>query len=267
MQKIRSHQPWQQALIGLLIVCVSVAAIGWLQWPQLLQLKSGSESASVEELQQQADQERLRLALLQKMPTFGFNNLIADWTFLSFLQYFGDQPARQKTDYRLSPDYFEVILSRDPYFIQAYTFLSTSGSLYAGAADQATDIMQRGLQSLKPNVPSDSFYAWRQLGIDQLLFLGDSQAARQSFLTAAQWAAQSSAPGSRESASFSRQTADFLAANPDSKTAQVAAWAMVLGTAPDNRTQETAIQRIRSLGGQISQNPDGTYGVRPPAKD
>ncbi len=263
----RSDQPWQQALIAFLIICASVAAIGWLQWPQLLQLKAGSQAASVTELQRQVDQERLRLSLLQKTPSFGFDNLIADWTFLSFLQYFGDEPARQKTDYQLSPDYFEVILSRDPYFIQAYTFLSTSGSIYAGVPVRATEIMQRGLQSLQPNVPPDSFYAWRQLGIDQLLFLGDSQAAQQSFLTAAQWAAQSALPGSRESAALSRQTADFLAANPDSKTAQVSAWVMVLTSAPDDRTRQTAIRQIRSLGGQISQNPDGTFGVRPPAKD
>lgn len=263
----RSHQPWQQVLIAFLIICASVAAIGWLQWSRLRQLKAGSQFVSVEELQRQTDQERLRLSLLQKLPTFGFDNLIANWTFLSFLQYFGDEPARQKTDYRLSPDYFEVILSRDPYFIQAYTFLSTSGSIYAGAPARATDIMQRGLKSLQPNVPPDSFYAWRQLGIDQLLFLGDSKAARQSFLTAAQWAAQSSLPDSREVASLSRQTADFLAANPNSKSAQVAAWVMVLTSAPDERTRQTALEQIRSLGGQISENPDGTFGVRSPARD
>jgi hypothetical protein len=263
----RLQQPWRQAFVAFLIICASIAAIGWLQWPQLLQLKAGSQIVSVEELERQADQERLRLSLLEKMPTFGFNNLIADWTFLSFLQYFGDEPARLKTDYGLSPDYFEVILSRDPYFTQAYTFLSTSGSIYAGKPEQATEIMQRGLQSLKPNVPPDSFYAWRQLGIDQLLFLGDSKAAQQSFLTSAQWAAQSSLPGSREAAVFSQRTADFLAANPNSKSAQVAAWAMVLTNAPDNRTRKTAIERIRILGGQVIQNPNGSFGVQPPAKD
>ncbi len=41
-------------------------------------------------------QEAIRLDLLKKSPTFGFNNVIADWTFLNFLQYYGDTPYEKK---------------------------------------------------------------------------------------------------------------------------------------------------------------------------
>lgn len=251
----------------ILVILAAIAAIGALQLPELRKLQTQTQTASAEDIRRSVESEKARLAFLQHAPAFGFDNLIADWTFLNFLQYFGDVAARQKTDYTLSPDFFEVILNRDPYFIQAYTFLSTSASIYAGLPERSTALMKTALHSLKPNIPPDSYVAWRQLGIDQLLFLGDAQAARQSFLTAAQWASQSSAPDSRNAAILSQQTADLLKMNPDSKTAQVAVWAMVLSNAPDAQTRQTAVQRIERLGGKIIENPDGTFGVQPPAEN
>jgi hypothetical protein len=249
---------------GIALLCV--AAIAALQISQLRQLNAKSQ-ASAATIQQNVNTERIRLKLLKNMPAFGFDNVLADWTFLNFLQYFGDQPARAKTGYTLSPDFFEVVLDRDPYFINAYTFLSTSSAMYAGLPERSTAIAIQGLTSLKPNVPPTSYYAWRQLGIDQLLFLGDAKAAQKSFETAADWANQSSAPDSDRVAALSTQTAAFLANNPNSKTAQVAAWVMVLTNAPDQGTQKIAASRITALGGKITTNPNGSFSVTPPAQD
>lgn len=246
---------------------LSARPIIGLQLPQLHRLQAKDQEMTATAIRQAVQAEQLRLAFWRTVPTLGFDNLIADWAFLNFLQYFGDEPARQKTDYALSPDFFEVILKRDPFFVQAYPFLSTSTSIYAGLPERSVTLMQRGLASLRPNIPPNAYFAWRQLAIDQLLFLGDVSAARQSFLTAAQWAAQSPLPESQNAASLSLQTAELLANNPDSKMAQVAAWVMVLNSAPDERTRTTAVQRIEALGGQITANPDGTFNVVPPSKD
>jgi len=258
---------WKSVLVPIALILLGVGAIALLQFPQIQPLANRSQTASAEKIQQETEVERARLNLLKNLPGFGFNNLIADWTFLSFLQYFGDEPARAKTDYSLSPEYFEVILGRDPDFLDTYIFASTSISLYAGMPEKSVALMQQGLQSLKPNVPPGSYYAWRQLGIDQLLFLGDAQGARQSFETAANWARLSSLPGSASIAEGSQQTADFLARNPSSKTAQIAAWTMILSSAPDDRTQKTAISRIEALGSKVVKMPDGTYSIQAPAKD
>ena len=265
--QLASRRNWLQPILTCFIILVCISAIGLLQVPQLHRLQQQSQTASVAEIQQEVDAEAIRLTLLRNTPTFGFDNLIADWTFLSFLQYFGDEPARQKTGYRLSPDYFEVVLKRDPYFLQAYTFLSTSGSLYAALPERSTQIMKQALASLKPNVPAGAYVAWRELAIDQLLFLGDAQAAQQSFEMAAAWARQSSISGSDQIAVDSQQTASFLAQNPNSKTAQVAAWAMVLSNVADDRTRKTAVDRIEALGGNIIPNPDGTVKIQLPSKD
>jgi hypothetical protein len=256
-----------ELILPLLLVAVCIAAIGLMQTPRLNQILGESQTASAAEVRQSVEAETVRLSLLKKMPSFGFDNLLANWTFLNFLQYFGDSAARAKSDYRLSPDYFEIILDRDPRFIQAYTFLSTSGSLYAAMPERSTEIMQRALSRLQPDVPPNSFFAWRQLGIDQLLFLGDSQAARRSFETAAAWAKQSSFPGSEQAAAFSEQTAAFLTRNPNSKSAQIAAWAMVLPNVPDDRTRKAVIGRIQALGGRVIPQQDGSFSVVAPPPD
>jgi tetratricopeptide (TPR) repeat protein len=261
------RQNWGQVLVIFLVILVCIGAIARLQIPQMQQIQTQSQNASIQEIHRQVEAEKLRLTLLQKVPTFGFDNLVADWTFLSFLQYFGDEAARKKSDYRLSPDYFEIILKHNPNFLQVYPFLSTSAALYAGMPERSTAIMQQALKSLNPSIPPGSYSAWRQLAIDQLLFLGDAQAAIKSFETAAKWARAASSPGGDRAAEFSQRTADFLAKNPNSKTAQVAVWTMVLGNAPDDRTRQIAINRIKGLGGKILESADGSFQVQPPAKD
>lgn len=265
--RIAFDQGWKQAiaLTGVIVGCLG--AIALLQQPQLQQIRSRNETAPIEVLQRDLAAERARLELLQKMPSFGFDNVVADWTFLNFLQYFGDIPARRRTDYRLSPDYFEVILDRDPRFLPAYIFLSTSTALYAGMPERSVAIATRGLGRLSPTAPPQSFYAWRGVGIDQLLFLGDPQAARRSFETAATWGEASGLPEGQFSADISRRTAAFLAKNPNSTSAQIAAWTMVLGNAPDEKTRNLVLERLKSLGATVIQNPDGSLNIQPPAED
>lgn len=250
--------------IAVMITIVCILGVICLQLPQLHTLQQRSQTATVEEIRQFMHVESIRLKAMQALPTFGFNNMVADWAFLRFLQYFGDEAARGKSDYRLSPEYFEIVLKHNPNFLQVYPFLSTSTSLYAGMPDRSIAMMQTALQSLQPNAPLGSYYGWRQLGIDQLLFQGNAAAAQQSFATAAEWAR---VQGNLNVATLSQQTADLLGKNPDSLYAQIAAWSMVLTTVPDDRTRQTAIQQIEALGGTIVQQSNGSFSIVPPEKD
>ncbi|MGB7440222.1 MAG: hypothetical protein WA919_04080, partial [Coleofasciculaceae cyanobacterium] len=112
-----------------------------------------------------------------------------------------------------------------------------------------------------------SYYVWRYKGIDELLFLGDGQAAQQSFAKAAEWASTYSDPESQSIAAISSQTAEFLKNNPQSKAAQISAWAMVLGNATDKRTQQIAISQIEALGGKVIITPEGGLRLQLPAQD
>jgi hypothetical protein len=261
------RQNLSQSVAASIVVLIGILAVGGLQVPQLDALRNKAQNATPETLQREVESERLHLNLLQKTPAFGFDNLLADWVFLNFLQYFGDDPARAVTGYQLSPDYFEVIVDHDPRFREMYLFLATSGSLYAGMPERSVALMEKGLQSLSPKVPPKSYYVWRQKAIDELLFLGNAQAARQSFEKAAEWASMSSDEESQNVAAMSRQTAEFLRRNPNSKSAQVAAWTMVLNNVTDDRTRKIAISRIEALGGKVSITPQGVVKIQLPQAD
>jgi len=243
----------------------SIIGVQLSKWTQLTARRAQTITAT--EAQAQANQTQANLALLQKMPTLGFSNLIADWSFLQFLQYFGDEPARKHTGYRLSPEFFEIIVNRDPRFTQVYPFLSSSVSLYAGQPEKSVALMAQGLKSLSPETAPQAYYLWRYKATDELLFLGQPQAARQSYLKAAEWARASKDPDSDQVAAISAKTAEFLAKNPNSKQAQVSAWLMVLSNAPDQPTRELAISRIQKLGGRVSMHPQGQVRVEFPQGD
>lgn len=260
-------QDLRQSIGVSLVAILCVLGVGFLQLPQLNQLSSSKTTAAPETLKREIQTEKLRLNLLRQLPTFGFDNIIADWIFINFLQYFGDDEVREKTGYSLSPEYFEVILARDPYFLQAYLFLSTSTSLYAASPERSVALMGKGLKSLFPKIPPRSYYVWRYKGIDELLFLGDAKAAKQSFETAAQWASTYSDEESKRVEAISRRTAEFLGRNPKSKSAQIAAWTMVLSSKVDEQTRNLAIRRIEALGAKVYITPQGAVQVRPPKED
>ena len=207
------------------------------------------------------------MALLKQLPTLGFDNLTASWAFLNFLQYFGDSKARSQTGYRVNPDFFEIIVERDPHFIDMYPYLSSSITLFAGKPQQSVALITQGLKSMTPQTDPRAYYLWRTKATDELLFLGDAQAARQSYETAADWASQSSDPHGPVSARISRKTAQFLARNPDSKQAQVGAWFNILSGAIDDQTRQLAIQGIESLGGTIHIDSSGQVDVKMPPED
>ncbi|ODH00009.1 hypothetical protein A4S05_35230 [Nostoc sp. KVJ20] len=257
----------RQSFTTPLVACVCILGVGLIQFPQLQKLISSKQSASLETLEKEIKSENIRLNLLQKMPSFGYDNFIADLVYLNFLQYFGDDEVRDKTGYSLSPEYFEVILERDPRFLAAYRSLSISTSLYAAMPERAIAISEQGLKSLSPSVPEKSYYIWRYKGIDELLFLGDAQAAQQSFAMAANWASKLSDEESQFIATTSQKTAEFLSRNPNSKYAQISTWSMVLNNQVDERTQKRAIRAIEALGGKVVTTPEGTNKIVFPPKD
>ena len=242
------------------------AVVVYLQTPQLASLKQ-RKSLTKAVLGQQEAQLKAQLSIAKTLPTFGFDNLVADWHFIDFIQYFGDTEVRAKAGYGASMEYFEAMLDRDPRFLYAYFYLSSTGSLYAGQPEKSVSLMNSGLKSLSPKVPDRGYYIWRLKAVDELLFLGKIPDARNSMLTAANWARQSPTTEGQNVARLSQNTAAYLARNPNSKQAQFDAWNMVLGAAVDDFVIKRAIVGIRSTGGKVTISPSGEFKVEAPAKD
>ena len=125
-------------------------------------------------------------------------------------------------------------------------------------------MIEQGLKSISPETSPLSYYLWIYKGVDEMLFLGDTKAAKYSYEMAAKWAETYNDPASQGRAADARQTADLLAKNPNSKIARIGAWTMVLSSAPDEKTQQRAISQIKALGGEIIITPEGRLNVKVP---
>jgi hypothetical protein len=257
-----------------------------LQFPRLNQKLAGQTPEADRQL---VEQEKARLRLLKQLPAsgFGLNNVIANLTFLNFLQYFGDEKARveSKTGYWLSPDYFEIIVDRDPRFLYSYLFLSTSSSIYTPQAPRAIEIYSKGLKSLSPEEMAYAFTVWRRKGVDQLLFLGDVQGAMKSNFMAADWVKRAEfgpdlnfgpqgLPEIKgDIAKQFRETAEFLRDSLNSKDAKkvaenikrarIASWSDVLQYGVDKRTREIAAFELSKLDVDVEFKEDGTFKLTP----
>lgn len=240
----------------------AIAAIVTMQRGQL-QKPSLSESP-----QQAEQQEAARLALLSKSPSFGFSNMMANWVFLSFIQYYGDDIARNQTGYSLSPQYFDLLTRHDPRFVESYMFLSATLSHQLGQPKLSLEYMQRGMDALSPAMTPRAFVVWRMAALDQLLLLGDAPAASRSLSMAAKWAGETSEY--REIAPALQQGAEFLQRNPNSRVVRLQSWSVVYQQARmigDRKTQERAKQAILALGGIEKVDDEGNpYFTLPPGK-
>ena len=100
-----------------------------------------------------------------------------------------------------------------------------------------------------------------------MLFLGDIKAAQNSYEMAAKWALERGGEEGKAIAKRNTETATFLATNPNSKKAQVAAWTSILENAFTEETRQRAIKEIISLGGKANITANGELAITFPEKD
>jgi hypothetical protein len=240
-----------------IIGALMMAVIG-LQIPKVQTLTR--EKLTERDYQKEARLERAKVDLLKNAPAFGFRNMLANWSLLQFIQYFGDVDARKETGYTLSPDFLEMVVKNDPKFIRAYLLMSVASSVNAGRPDRTISIMNDGLAKLDPSVP-DAYYLWLYKGVDELLLLGDIEAAKHSNQMAADWAKIAGNSFIQKSA---LGTVRFLSKNPDSRAPRVGAWMLVWLNSQDKETRQLAKENIEKLGGKLVVVNDNQVMAIPP---
>lgn len=252
-----------RSVFPVILSLLSLIGIVSLQQKQMAMIRGEGEQNYL----QQEEAERLLLGVQKKMPRFGFENLLADWNYLQFIQYFGDTAARDETGYTLVPEYFGLIVKDDPRFVPALLTLSTANTLYGVSPVTTVKLLAEAVSKIKPEDHPLSSYLWSYQGVDQMLFLGNSLGAKKSYEMAAQWALRTNDPQREAVAERNRETARFLAQNPDSKKARVAAWMFILRGEINEDTQRLAIREIQSLGGKVSLTAEGYLRVEFPEED
>ena len=251
----------QRFLASGLVSVGCLGAIITLQISRLNETTNLSDQVNSQQLELQSTALVRQLQIAQRTPNLGFANLIADWYFLGFLQYFGDTEVREQTNYQASPEFFKVIIDKDPWFFPAYLFLSTSVSVYAAEPQISVDLTNQGLSYMTPEVPPESAIVWRYKGLDEFLFLKNFEAAQQSYQQAATWAQQSPNAAVKETAVLSQQTAEFIAENPNSKQVLLMGWMQVLNQAIDEITFNLAVYQINALGAEVVVDDDGEFRI------
>ena len=246
------------------ILSIAVASFAGTIYLQKQLLKTEEKNKTIARYKQQEQAEKVTISALKNMPAFGFDNLLADWSWLQFLNYFGDDEAREKTGYSLSPNYFESVVNHDPRFVRAYFLLAPATSIFAGEPERGVKAISKGLKSITPDISPESYYLWVYKGIDEMMFLNNIEAAKESYKMASDWAEQSDHPNAENSAKNTKQTAQFLEENPNSLVAQIGAWTMVLNSTNDTKTQNKALDKIKELGGEIIVSPNGNVKIRVP---
>jgi tetratricopeptide (TPR) repeat protein len=254
-----------RGLIAAGIFGTSALGILGLQQGRLRQIQTRAQSAALAEAQQ-----ALSLKALHRLPKggLGFNNMIADWAFLRFLDYYGDEEARDQTGFGSSPAFFDLITTRDPRFVDTYLFLSGTLSYQLGQPELALQYMQRGLDALSPETHARAYQVPSLMGMDQLLLLGDTAGASQSYAKATEWAKGSMDPEERKMAQVFNRVSTYLQRDPDSSTVRFWAWGLIFDqsrTIGDRKTQDRARRELLTLGAQENQDPKtGVVTFTPP---
>ena len=234
---------------GLVKVGIGIVAIAGIIAIQIPRLQSITATTIATEESQR--EEAVRLSLLNRSPSFGFDNVMANWVFLNLVQYDGDSETRKQVGYPLAPMYFDTITRLDPRFVSSYIFLSGIMSYQMGKPEDAIALMTRGTDALTPQNDPRAFLVWRLKGLDQLLMLGDAASAAKSYDQAGDWALQSTDAETRQTGPIFKQTAEFLRTDPSNKTLLLWSWTTIFDQAivtRDEKTQERARKKLLEIG-------------------
>jgi hypothetical protein len=185
---------------------------------------------------------------------------------LQFIQYFGDTEARNVTGYSVVTDYFETVIERDPNFVRSHLVMSSANSLFAVEPEKTIELINKALKTVKPNTPYYPFFLWTYKATDEILFLGDLKAAKDSYTMAANWTELRQDELGQELSRRYQQTIQFLGTNPDPTQAQFGAWLSILSSSQDRKTQDYVLNKLKSLGAEITIDANGKLQIKPPSQ-
>jgi len=222
---LKNARPWLLALACFLLVL-------WLQ-----SLSADRQRAKIE------PDSDATLLFGKYFPAFGYDNLLADFVWMRFAQYYGDQRSRQMSGYKLSYEYLDVITDRDPKFEKAYLAANFSVANKMGRTDLAEKLLTKGVR----NNP-DSYLIWQYRGFLHLLYTGAPDKAAFSFKQNAIIAVAREGNAKQAWGNYWWQMGSYLESNQPSVWQLRTIWNEVFNSAPDGETKILALGQLKKLG-------------------
>jgi tetratricopeptide (TPR) repeat protein len=198
---------------------------------------------------QQDSSEETTLNTLAKLPNFGNRNLVADFLWLRFSQYFGDTQARAKSGYGLSYKYLETITNKDPHFENPYRIANLAIAYRMGRVDLADTLLVKGIRE-NPN----AYLIWQARGFLHFLYTGDIAKAVYCFRQNAGLAVAVGGNRLQHWGNYWFAMSRYLEVSKSNVWTRRQIWMEVYANSSDASTQELALAQLNKLGVFLSKD-------------
>lgn len=176
-----------------------------------------------------------------RLCALGYDQLLADWYWLTFVQYVGDTDGRARDGFADADRYLDIIVGLDPHFIKAYWFAAFIVGSEQHNPKRAQHFIDRGIDA---NV--DNWYLPFIAGINQYLNAHDEVAAAKYYRMAAKYP---------DAPKWVGRQADALEARIPSLFKQINTWANVFNLTEDVMIKEKARLILIDLNRKVLNSP------------
>lgn len=181
-----------------------------------------------------ADQQYLPpSAVALKMLSLGFDQLLADFYWLCFVQYMGDTEARKIDHYADAEKYADIVASLDPKFLKVYYFSAFIIGSEQHRPDLAAEIIDRGIAANQ-----DNWYLPFIAGINQYLYAHDEVRAAKYYRMAAKFP---------DAPKWLGRQAEILEAKIPSLIKETNVWDSIYRSSSDSVVRERARAKLATL--------------------
>lgn len=211
----------------LLLVCL-VPLTMWLHagvTSSLKRLHGGEETAFIPSAQ------AVRLVAL------GYDQLLADFYWLAFVNYVGDDASRTVDHYRLADKYLDLVTGLDPHFIQPYWFCAFTVGSDQKRPLRANEILERGIRANQNN-----WYLPYIAGVNLYLFAHDEVGASRFYRTASKFP---------DAPKWLARQSEILAARSPSSIKEINTWDAIYRTETAPIIRMKARQKLIQLWSQV----------------
>lgn len=162
--------------------------------------------------------------------TFGYNQLLADFAWLGFIQTIGESRVKSNQDILIIYDYLDLITLLDPEFIKPYWFAAFTLGGDFHRPWMAQRLIDRGLKAHQEN-----WYLPYIAGVNQYLFAHKEVEAARYYRMAAKFP---------DAPKWLTRQAEILEAKIPSLVKEVNTWDTVYANATDPIVKERAKERL-----------------------